>query len=1184
MPASQMRLKEIALWVLLGAAAFHAAYASIRLSFLILVYLFALVQLAQAATFRKGYYSGLAVGFLLGIGRLEFFWTIFSGGAVALWYVYAFWIGLFVALSALCLRKSRSNWGWLLIPFLWVGLEYFRSELYYLRFSWLSPGYALAALPWPLPLHWLGTYGVGFVLVGMACVAAFVWKKSPFKGTGVLVLLASCLALASLGLPSQPRPQPGVTSASPSISNSNSLRIAGIQLEIPIEQEILAGLDDLLRKHPDTELVVLSEYTFMLENGVPPKIRDWCRKHQRYLIVGGKDPAPRAQYYNTAFVIGPAGDIIFRQVKAVPIQFFKDGLPAPEQKLWDSPWGKIGICVCYDLSYTRVTDRLIQLGAQALIVPTMDVMDWGRRQHELHARIAPVRAAEYGVPIFRLASSGISQWVDGTGHILGVAPCPGQGEILAGALVLHGPGALPLDRWLAPFSTFLTAVVIVWLLIAARLKSVLRLLLRLLYGFRAFNEAELKVSGPVLLLPNHVSWWDWLLLGVCLEDDWRFVTSSQTAETTWIHKRIMVNSRTFPVDMGSPYAVKHMAAYLRNGGRLVLFPEGQLSRTGSLMKLFDGTGFLIAKTHAKVMTAYLRGAERLPYSRNPLRKQWFPRLSVHFSQVLTPPQIEGLTVTKSREILTDWVREQMVKQRFETEMEIGPATLSAAIRQAARGRSRQVVIQDATMQPLSYRRLLLGSELLSAEWTGLPAGSEGRIGLLLPNVNAFPVVLLSLWSVSRVPAILNYAAGPATMLVCARLAGLSQIITSKAFLERLRLDPEIFRNAGLELILLEDVRARIPRARKVRAMLRQFVGLSLSTSRPPVPTAAAVVLFTSGSEGDPKAVSLSHGNLLANIRQMRSVIDLMETDRVFNAMPLFHSFGLTIGLLLPLIEGVYTFLYLSPLHYRVVPSAFYNLDCTILFGTNTFLAGYARKANPYDFRSLRYLFAGAEKVQESTSSLWMRKFGVRILEGYGATECSPCLSVNLPVHPRHGSAGRFLPGIEYKLEPVEGIESEEPHAASHSGRLFVRGPNIMRGYLNPEANAKFQALGGWYDTGDIVRVDSDGFVFILGRLKRFAKVSGEMVSLTAVEDALAGAFPEYGLKFAAAVLARPDESRGEQLVVITNEPRLTMQQVRAAIHARGLNNLAVPRELKLVRQIPLLGSGKVNHRELEKMI
>jgi acyl-[acyl-carrier-protein]-phospholipid O-acyltransferase / long-chain-fatty-acid--[acyl-carrier-protein] ligase len=702
-------------------------------------------------------------------------------------------------------------------------------------------------------------------------------------------------------------------------------------------------------------------------------------------------------------------------------------------------------------------------------------------------------------------------------------------------------------------------------------------LARLLCRFRAYNVPALATPGPVLLLPNHVSWWDWLLIGICLEDDWRFVTSSTTAELSWVHKRIMINRRTFPVDMNSPFAVKRMAEYLQKGGRLVLFPEGRLSCTGSLMKLFDGTGFLIFKTRAKVITACIRGAERLPFSRTPGTKRWFPRLSVHFSEVLTAPSLEHVSATEARGRLTDWLRDRMVAQRFETEMAFGPATLPQAIVEAARRRPRQVVLQDVSLQELSYRRLLVGANLLARQWRELLSDTEHRVGVLLPNVNAMPMALLSLWAAGKVPAILNYSIGPNILLACARLAGLKHVITSGTFLQRAKLDLAPFKEAGIEILFLEDLRARITRSQRFLALLRQSLNPNLSTLNPqPSTDTTAVILFTSGSEGDPKGVELTHRNLLANIRQMVSAIDLLETDRFFNALPLFHSFGLTVGLLLPLTRGVFVLLYPSPLHYRVVPSAFYNLDCTVFFGTNTFLNGYARKAHPYDFRRLRYLFAGAEKVQEATAALWMRKFGVRILEGYGATECSPCLSANLPMRPRHGSAGQFLPGIDYRLEPVEGV--------AKGGRLLVRGPNVMHGYLNAEANARFQALGGWYDTGDIVRIDADGFIYILGRLKRFAKVSGEMVSLAAVEEALAGAFPQYGLRFAVAVVARPDAARGEKLIAVTNEPKLTAQAVRAAIHAHGLSNLAVPREIKVIHDLLRLGTGKINHRELEKMV
>ncbi len=726
------------------------------------------------------------------------------------------------------------------------------------------------------------------------------------------------------------------------------------------------------------------------------------------------------------------------------------------------------------------------------------------------------------------------------------------------------------------------------------LKTFLRWLVRLLYGFRSYNESALRTPGPVLLLPNHLSWWDWLFIGVCLEDDWRFATSSTTAELSWVHRFIMVNRRTFPVDMTSPYAVKHMAEYLQKGGRLVLFPEGRISTTGSLMKLFDGTGFLIFRTGAKVITAYIRGAGRLPFSHNPNRKHLFPRVSVHFSDVLPPPELGAISATEARHRLTDWLRDRMIRQQFETEMEFGPGSVPEAIVRSARERPGRVILEDVSFQQLTYRRFLVGADLLAAEWRKLPYAADSRVGVLLPNVNAMPVVLMSLWKAGKIPAILNYTVGPNILLSCAQLAGLKQIVTSRNFLARAGIEVKPLEEAGIQFLFMEDVRGRISPWRRSAAGMKALFRLPAANSCSPDRTAA--ILFTSGSEGEPKGVELTHRNLMANIRQMLAVIDLMDSDRFFNALPLFHSFGLTVGLLLPLVQGSFVVLYPSPLHYRVVPSAFYNLNCTVFFGTNTFLAGYARKANPYDFHTLRYLFAGAEKLQEATGTLWARKFGVRILEGYGATECSPCLSVNLPQSPRHNTAGRFLPAIEYRLEAVEGIGEPSgdttqgspsihtPQPASRTGRLFVRGPNIMRGYLNPQANAKFQALGGWYDTGDIAMVDADGFVHILGRLKRFAKISGEMVSLTAIEEVLAPAFPQYGLKFAVAVLARPDAAKGEKLVAVTNEPRLNLEQVREAVRQRGLSNLTVPREIKLVREIPRLGTGKINLRELEKLV
>jgi acyl-[acyl-carrier-protein]-phospholipid O-acyltransferase/long-chain-fatty-acid--[acyl-carrier-protein] ligase len=714
------------------------------------------------------------------------------------------------------------------------------------------------------------------------------------------------------------------------------------------------------------------------------------------------------------------------------------------------------------------------------------------------------------------------------------------------------------------------------------MKTILRFILRLLFGYRAFNPAALTAPGPLLLLPNHVSWFDWLFVGCCLDEQWRFVVSAEAANVSFIHRFIMINRLTFPVDTDSPYAVKRMAEHLQAGGKLVIFPEGRLSRTGALMKLFDGTGFLLFKTRAKVVTCYLRGARRLPFSPNPNRKKWFAPVTAHFSDLLTPPSMTGMSTARARQKLTRWLYDSMVKQQFDTELAAAPKNVLAAIIQTARQFPGVVALEDVTHKKLTYRRLLAGAEALAGQWRRQwPGGTPARIGVMLPTSLAMPMTLLSLWRAEKIPAILNFSTGIPTMLACAQLAGLKQIITSKTFLEKARLNVQAMKDAGMEFIYLEDARAKISRWQQMGALIRMSLNpqsaarLSSPKSIPNPQSDTALVLFTSGSEGTPKGVELTHTNILANVRQLLAVFDLTDADRLFNSLPLFHSFGI-IATVLPLIHGCYVFLYPSPLHYRVIPTLIYNLDCTAFIGTNTFLNGYARKANPFDFRTLRLLVAAAEKLQEATANTWARQFGVRVLEGYGATECSPTITVNTPLNPRFGCAGRFLPGIEYKFEPVEGV--------APGGRLWVRGPNIMRGYLNQEANEKFLAGNGWYDTGDIASVDEDGFLQILGRLKRFAKVSGEMVSLTAAEEALAGAFPQYGLRFQIAVLARPDPDRGESLVAVANDQRLNMDELRAAIKARGLSNLYVPREIKFTRDIPKLGTGKVDHRALQTLL
>lgn len=442
--------KKSLLWLALAVACFHVAYTSIHYpaaGLLIFGYALGLVKLTDQPNVRRAFYFGLATGFLCYAPQLFFFFRIFNVAAILLWLVLAFWVGLFAAIVCGCARrwgKVKTAW---LIPVVWTGVEYFRSELYPLKFSWLNVGYSL-------PFQYFGMFGCGFAVFGIVTVLAFyfhfIFTKKLTPGQIIMatffILISGCLLLASLTrympLSKQRIPSP---------------IIVGVQMEFPPTNIIPKILNQALAKNTNAPIFVLSEYT--LDGPVPDSLKDWCREHSRFLVIGGKEPVGTNNYYNTAFVIGTNGEIVFQQVKSVPIQFFRDGLPAPEQKLWNSPWGKIGLCVCYDLSYTRVTDGLIRQGAQLIICPTMDVEYWGRHQHELHARVAPVRAAEYGVPIFRVASSGISQAVTGGGQVIAQTSIPGNGEIFSAQLRLPRQGSLPLDRYLAPLCVGITGII-----------------------------------------------------------------------------------------------------------------------------------------------------------------------------------------------------------------------------------------------------------------------------------------------------------------------------------------------------------------------------------------------------------------------------------------------------------------------------------------------------------------------------------------------------------------------------------------------------------------------------------------------------------------------------------------------------------------------------------------------------
>ncbi|MGI9482944.1 MAG: AMP-binding protein, partial [Hyphomicrobiales bacterium] len=474
----------------------------------------------------------------------------------------------------------------------------------------------------------------------------------------------------------------------------------------------------------------------------------------------------------------------------------------------------------------------------------------------------------------------------------------------------------------------------------------------------------------------------------------------------------------------------------------------------------------------------------------------------------------------------------------------------------------------------TYNRLILGSFVLGRKMVEL-APDEKNIGLLLPNANGATVAFFGLQAYGRTPAMLNFTAGPKNMLAACNAAELKTVFTSHAFVEQAGLDSQVEELAkSARIFYLENLREEIGTRDKLVGMVSSvFARWAHSLAAREIDAdSASVILFTSGSEGHPKGVVLSHRNLNANCHQIAACIDFSPRDTAFNALPIFHAFGLTGGLLLPVLSGVKTFLYPSPLHYRAVPELIYDTNATIMFGTDTFLAGYARMANAYDFYSMRYVVAGAEAVKDETRKVWMERFGLRILEGYGATETSPVLALNTPMHNKPGTVGRLLPGIQYRIEPVEGIDE--------GGRLFVRGPNVMSGYVKTSKPGELEPPpDGWYDTGDIVSEDDEGFIKILGRAKRFAKIAGEMVPLGAVEAAVAAHWPDHGH----VIVKMPDARKGEKLLLVTSNEKADRKSLSDLMKKSGLPELWVPWEILHVDEIPLLGSGKTDYGSAEAL-
>ncbi len=736
------------------------------------------------------------------------------------------------------------------------------------------------------------------------------------------------------------------------------------------------------------------------------------------------------------------------------------------------------------------------------------------------------------------------------------------------AAVLALGGTMHTIFWLTGALGLCVTLYSCLLLPQALTKSLFRIILQLAYKVKLHGaENALPEGQKAVYVVNHLSFIDGLLVGAFLPGRPIFAVNTHITRFWWAKLFLaLVDYRA--IDPTNPLALKTLIASVNTNRALVIFPEGRLTQTGALMKVYEGPGLIAEKTGAPIVPVRLDGVQYTPFSklRGKFRLRWFPQVTI---TILSPLQLNlpaELAGRARRQAAADRLYRIMSDMMFAT----APydATLWQSLLDAAKMHgSKTVILEDINRKPLTYgglvtRALALGRELCH----GSAAGE--KLGVLLPNSNGTAVSFFALQAYGRVPAMLNYTSGLSNLRAALLAAEVKTIITSRRFIAAAKLGTLLDGLATERRILfLEDCSTRIGHFAKLHAALLTPFARHWHRRHAVTPDAPAVVLFTSGSEGVPKGVVLSHRNILANRQQLAARIDFNAADIVFNALPLFHSFGLTAGFLLPALSGVRSFLYPSPLHYRIVPELCYDVNATILFGTDTFLTGYARMAHPYDFYSLRYVFAGAEKVRDVTRLSWAQKFGLRILEGYGATETAPVLAINTPMALRPGSVGQLLPGITAKLEAVPGI--------TDGGKLCVKGPNIMLGYLKTDKPGVLQPPeDGWYDTGDIVTLDADGFVTIIGRVKRFAKIAGEMVSLGAVEQFVQ---PLLAAEKQVAVVAIPDERKGEQLILFTTDAALTRETLAAAARTANLPELMVPRTLYVLEKLPVLGTGKIDY-------
>lgn len=681
-------------------------------------------------------------------------------------------------------------------------------------------------------------------------------------------------------------------------------------------------------------------------------------------------------------------------------------------------------------------------------------------------------------------------------------------------------------------------------------KAILRRLL--VWAFRVKVTGSVHESQRHVFIANHCSSLDGLVLGLFLPNSPLVIVSPDELKSWW-RKALYAMVPHAVIDVRQPRALRSALKLMESAHSIVLFPEATADQSFALRKIYEVPALLAAQPTFALVPVHLDGRGQI---------HLHPQSSLIKRTQGSAKERRRAAALDLRAIMENMIVASGARQTmFE-------AFLDAL---AQHGR-RKKIIEDLREQPQSYGHLLKGA-LALGRWISRFTVEREVIGVLLPNMSTTVCLVFGVSAASRIPAMLNYTAGAAGIKNACVTANVKCIITSRKFLAHIKASALPSALPQFEWRYLEDIALKPFDKIWLVAFALWFPRRIV---KPQDCAETAVVLFTSGSEDRPKGVALSHSALLANVRQMRALVDFSERDKFLNPLPLYHSYSFTACTLMPLVSGSPLFLYPTPLHYRAIPELTYRKRCTCLFGTGTFLARYAKFASALDFAKVRYVIAGGEKLRPEVQDLWLEKFGLRILEGYGATECAPVVALNTPHRFQKNTVGHFLPGIEHRLTPVPGI--------SQGRLLHVRGPNLMSGYYHfarPGVLEPTQSEWGkgWYCTGDIVEIDSEGFVTIQGRARRFAKIAGEMVSLEVVESIATRASPSAQH----AAISVADEERGEAIVLFTTDSTLDRLLLNQAAQEAGLPALALPRKIVHVKELPLLGTGKTDYVKLAQM-